>query len=351
MGNENTICLNIRNGALALYKQTPALVAAVCEKIELTFPDGKSKKVRPKDITILHPGPVASLKSMVDAGIDVDLDEAWELLQGETATLADLTELLLGETTPENIWTIFREVRASDCFAITDNEITPISQEEVEAKRTKKLEREKNESEWREHVERLRSGSWDERDVPRLKELERYVCALSSTNKTLKELKIPSTPEKAHELLMKLGVWNEYVNPHPIRAGQPLTNPEIPTTSIPDEERVDLTALASFAVDDDGCRDPDDAFSIDGDILWLHIADPAVVATPDSPMDLEARDRGSNAYLPAKMVTMLPDEVTRRFGLGLDETTPAISFQITIDDDGTPKCAKVALSIISAEMI
>ncbi|MES9846026.1 MAG: RNB domain-containing ribonuclease, partial [Candidatus Sedimenticola sp. 6PFRAG5] len=67
-------------GSLALYKIRPALVTAVSDKIDITLEGGKSKRVRPKDISILHPGP---LKSLGDLGEpDGDVDEAWALLEG-----------------------------------------------------------------------------------------------------------------------------------------------------------------------------------------------------------------------------------------------------------------------------
>ena len=351
MTSDNSRETNFASGALALYKQTPAVISSTGEKIELTFPDGKVKRVRLKDIRILHPGPVKSIKNVMEAESEFDLNEAWELLQGESASLADLTELVVGESTPENVWAIFREIRASDCFSLDDDLITPLPPEVVEAKRAKKLERERTEREWREHIERLSEGAWDERDLPRLKELESYVCGQSQSCRVLKELKIPSTPEKAHELLLRLGVWNEFVNPHPARAGQPLSDPDIPLSPLPEEERLDLTHLASFAIDDDGCRDPDDAVSLDGDSIWIHVADPAALASPDSPVDLEARDRGSNAYLPEKTVKMLPEGMTRIFGLGLSETSPALSFELKINDSGIPVCGRAVLSVISAEMI
>lgn len=351
MKNINESNGDVKKAALALYKQTPALIGAVGEKIELVFPDGNTKKVRPKDIRILHPGPVDSLKRVMEAEIELDLDEAWELLQGETATLAELTELVAGDASPQSVWAVFREVRVSDRFSGDMDEITPLPAEEIEAKRARKAEREKSESEWKEHIERLKSNSWDERDLQHLKELERYACGLSSSNRALKELKVPATQEKAHELLLRLGVWSDYVNPHPIRSGQPLSDPDIPVPPAPDEKRVDLTHLASFAIDDAGCRDPDDAVSVDGDALWIHVADPASIATPDSPIDLEARDRGSNAYLPEKMVKMLPDDMTTVFGLGLSETSPALSFKIVIDSDGAPRCEQVELSVIATKMI
>ncbi|MCK5843100.1 MAG: RNB domain-containing ribonuclease, partial [Victivallales bacterium] len=124
-----------------------------------------------------------------------------------------------------------------------------------------------------------------------------------------------------------------------------------PVPAAHDEKRLDLTHLASFAIDDDGCQDPDDAVSVDGEAIWIHVADPAAVAAPDSPIDLEARDRGSNAYLPEKMVKMLPDEMTTVFGLGLSDTSPALSFKIVIDADGAPTCEKVELSVIAAKMV
>lgn len=93
-----------------------------------------------------------------------------------------------------------------------------------------------------------------------------------------------------------------------------------------DEQRRDLTHLQSWAIDDEGNTDPDDAISLEGDKIWVHVADVAALVRPDSHLDLAARARSANLYLPEKMVQMLPPEVTDQLGLGLREESVALSF-------------------------
>jgi len=124
---------------------------------------------------------------------------------------------------------------------------------------------------------------------------------------------------------------------------------EVP--ALPDEERMDLTALDSFAIDDDYCSDPDDAISLDGDAVWVHVADAAALIAPDSPMDLEARERGANLYLPERVIHMLPERVTEVLGLGLTEQSPALSFKLRLDEDGTPRCEQMVSSRVSVQRL
>ena len=52
----------MKKDALVLYKQVPARIREILsDKIVILLPDGKEKKVRSKDIQILHPGPITSL--------------------------------------------------------------------------------------------------------------------------------------------------------------------------------------------------------------------------------------------------------------------------------------------------
>jgi exoribonuclease-2 len=51
-------------------------------------------------------------------------------------------------------------------------------------------------------------------------------------------------------------------------------------------------------------------------------------------LDREGRARGSNQYLPERVVNMLPEEVTARLGLGLQEVSPALSFGLSCDEAG-----------------
>lgn len=92
----------LRPGCLVLYKIHPAIVSGVSDKIEIQLAGGKSKRVRDKDVVLLHPGPLTSLGAL-DAG-EAAIDEAWELLEGEQVALAELAEFLYGEFTPAAAW-------------------------------------------------------------------------------------------------------------------------------------------------------------------------------------------------------------------------------------------------------
>jgi len=49
---------NIKQDCLVIYKKRPGRVVRIGEKLVIAMQDGKQIKVRPKDVTLLHPGPV-----------------------------------------------------------------------------------------------------------------------------------------------------------------------------------------------------------------------------------------------------------------------------------------------------
>ena len=90
---------------------------------------------------------------------------------------------------------------------------------------------------------------------------------------------------------------------------------------------MDLTHLPAFAIDNAWTTDPDDALSLEGpNRLWVHVADVAALVLPDSPADLEARNRAASLYLPEMTVPMLPAEASERLALGIGDVSPALSF-------------------------
>jgi ribonuclease R len=79
--------------------------------------------------------------------------------------------------------------------------------------------------------------------------------------------------------------------------------------------RRDLRELATFTVDPSTARDFDDAISAQplagGAVrVWVHIADVAAYVTEGSPLDLEARRRGTSVYLPGAVEPMLPHSLS-----------------------------------------
>ncbi|MBR2872079.1 MAG: RNB domain-containing ribonuclease, partial [Lentisphaeria bacterium] len=77
--------------------------------------------------------------------------------------------------------------------------------------------------------------------------------------------------------------------------------------------------------------------------------DPSAVVIPGSEADDEASWRGESSYLPEIESPMLPPAAVERFGLGLKSTSPAMTFVIRIDDNGTPQLEKMFLSTVHVE--
>ncbi len=81
------------------------------------------------------------------------------------------------------------------------------------------------------------------------------------------------------------------------------------------EGRADLTALTVITIDPADARDFDDAISLErlDNGHWklgVHIADVAHFVPPRSPLDREARARGTSVYLPDRVIPMLPEVIS-----------------------------------------
>lgn len=332
-----------------LYKVRPARVVGLGEKVEIELERGQTKRVRTKDIELLHPGPLRSLNELVPQ--EGELDEAWELLEGGETTLRDLTELAFDAFTPATAWAAWQRVTEGLCFDGTPDTIRARRRDEVERDRAEREARAVADLEWRAFLDRVAEARPGPEDAERLGEVERLAHGRIEHSRTLEALGHSSTPENAHRALVKMGYWGPRHNPHPARCGIAGADPELPVPDLADEERLDLTHLPAFAIDDEGNSDPDDALSLDGDRIWVHVADVAALVEPDSPLDREARSRGSNLYVPEGVVNMLPVAVTERLGLGLQTVSPALSFSMHCDADGTLRDIEIHRTWIRASRL
>ncbi|KEF43494.1 MAG: ribonuclease II [Cyanobium sp. CACIAM 14] len=117
-----------------------------------------------------------------------------------------------------------------------------------------------------------------------------------------------------------------------------------------DEHRLDLTGLHTVTIDDDDTRDIDDGLSLEARLqgtgrLWIHIADPGRLVATDSPLDLEARRRGSSLYLARGPLPMFPEILsTGPLSLRPAARCPAWSVWVELAEDGSVAAAGVERS-------
>jgi exoribonuclease-2 len=339
----------LRADSLVLYKTHPARVLAVGEKIEIELESGQTKRVRPKDIAVLHPGPLTRLGELTPR--QGELEEVWELLEGGETSLVELAELLYDEGSPAAVWAAWQLVADGLYFAGDIERVHARPREEVERDRTEREAKAAAERDWAAFLERMRAARPAPEDGERLAEVERLAHGRSEHSRILQALGHQETPENAHRALVQVGYWSPDHNPYPARNGLPTADPDLPVPELPGEERLDLTRLPAYAIDDEGNQDPDDAVSLDGERIWVHVADVGAVVSPDSELDREARARGSNQYMPEGIVNMLPEEITRRLGLGLQPVSPALSFGFVCGDDGELADIEIVPTWIRAERL
>lgn len=339
--------MKVRADSLVLYKGRPALVREAAEKkLTIDTADGERVSVRPKDVSLLHPGPSPHPRQLPTAeGAPL---VAWELLQGQRTSLPELAELAFDAYTPTTAWAAWRLVADGLYFAGEPEAITVHSAAkvaEIEAARAAKVA---EEADWEAFAARVADGRYAPPDERYLTDVIALALERVESSRTLRRLGVTQTREAAHAFLLSIGRWTAAENPYPLRLGAPITQPEMPAPPLLDEPRRDLTHLLALAIDDEGTGDPDDALSLDGQRLWVHVADVAALVAPDSPLDQEARDRAANLYLPEGTIHMLPAEVTDRLALGLMAVSPALSFGFDPSENGEYELVDITPSLIRA---
>ncbi|MDR2759826.1 MAG: RNB domain-containing ribonuclease [Spirochaetaceae bacterium] len=336
--------------SLVAYKNRPALVAETGDKIGICLAGGEILRVREKDIEMLHPGPCGTEilePEELSGEAEADVRGAWELLEGSSVPLRELAELVYGEDTAKTTWAAYGLLQDGLYFSGTITTISARKSEEVEAEEQKRRGKQQEVREREAFLERLRTGNLDlPGDSRFLQDVEALARGRTGKCRTLKDLGRPETILEAYRLLLEEGVWTPWVNPYPARFGASASSAKTPLPPPPSEDRLDLTGLAAFAIDNPWSDDPDDALSLEGDTLWVHVADPAAALFPGSPPDLEARDRGTTLYLPEGSIRMITEEALPAYALGISPVSPALSFKIILGADGNILDTEVIPSLV-----
>lgn len=190
---------------------------------------------------------------------------------------------------------------------------------------------------------------WADTDRSRLICLEKYVVegdnsvSKLSAQEILTYLQRPRTEASALQLLVDLGIWSIHENialkrsTIPVAFGDDLLAyaQQLIENPIPDQERLDLTHLQVYTIDDSSTTEIDDGLSWDGEKLWIHIADPTRWTAPDDPLDRSARKRGTTVYLPTGSIPMFPPLLAEGvMSLVQGQKSHALSFAVWLDPQG-----------------
>ena len=210
--NSNNSKVYMKIKSLVLFKNNPATILNISDKIEIELPNKSTKKVREKDIELLHEGPFDNLEKLTIAKTpeENDLADTRELLLDSPVSLSEFSELLFGDNTPEAVWSAYMLLNESLYFKGDLNSIESKTEEEVNLILSKRAEKENAEIEKQERLKRISSGNLQDNDSNYLKDVISVALKQSASSHIMQELNITQTPENAHALLLKTKIWDKY---------------------------------------------------------------------------------------------------------------------------------------------
>ncbi|NCO74588.1 MAG: VacB/RNase II family 3'-5' exoribonuclease [Cyanobacteria bacterium] len=307
-----------------------------------------------------------------------NLEIAWELLVEDSTpvTPSELASLIFSEETPAVCYAAHILLSDDKIYFKRKGDIyEPRSFHQVEEiKHQIDIERQKKE-EKEGFINKLKqalqgeSFKWEEGDSLKLNFLEKYALQPDNPPKQaqdiLESLGRQKSGDSAVQLLIDLKLWDKHENIFLRRSSYPNYFPlqvsevahslleKISAGAIVDlNPRLDLTHQKVYTIDDESTEEIDDGLSVetqeDGTLrYWIHIADPTRLINPDDSLDREARKRSTSLYLPTGMIPMFPPELaTGPMSLIQGQICPALSFGVTLKDDGAVLDYKIHATLI-----
>ncbi len=392
----------IKPGAQVEFFESKKLLCAVCLEVKhsrllvLTEQDREANVAVKR---ILHVG-----------GATLDLNQSREQLVAELQEAAARRQKLTSPISAEELWDLLHEEEegfncqhlAEICFSeeVTSDHVSAVFRVLLNdslhfkfkgglfyANSLKKLEqiRLQHERQAQKEKELAEGGIWlaavwrdeaveEPENRPHYVQMLKDLCLFGAeapnyqqAKKILAMAQVP-VPQGVFQLLVKLGVWKEdenlYLHRYRIQttfpaevldaADQIATSPGGLGVSDRDTARADLTAMPILTIDGSMTRDYDDALSIrslaGGLEVGIHIADAAALVQPDSPIDSEARDRGTSLYLPDTRIPMLPSVLSEELcSLVQGADRMAVSLLVRFDENDLAQDYRFVISRIRVQ--
>lgn len=357
---------------------------------------GTAHSLTPRQVTYSVPGQtykateISKFLTEVQPYIDpTSIEIAWELLVElgeESVNPPAMANLLFSEQNPPQCYAAHYLLSEDKVYFKQKGDFyEPRSATQV-AELKHQLEvatlRQQEQEQFFERISQVLAGTnveWEKYDRQRLEAIERFALTVVELGRTggmpetnrnppplvveiMNHLGRTATPQGAMQLLVDLGIWNEHENLVLRRSSIPSQFPtkvleivrqclDSPPPDL-DVNRLDLTKLKVYTIDDESTKEIDDGLSWEllnngQQKLWIHIADPTRWLIPEDELDKEARRRGTTVYLPTGMVPMFPAVLaTGPMSLIQGKTCCALSFGVILDDLGAVESYSIHASII-----
>ncbi|MBD2462626.1 VacB/RNase II family 3'-5' exoribonuclease [Oscillatoria sp. FACHB-1407] len=345
---------------------------------------GQAHTLHPRQITYevtgqtYKPADIPNFLKEIQPYLDPSgLEVAWELLveEGEGTDPAGMAMLLFSDQSPPLCYAAYWLLSEDKLyFKQKGDAYEPRSASQVAELKHQVAIAAQRQQEWQGFLERTQQAlvgvrvAWQGSDSTRLEALEKFATLGEESNHRTPALEIltalgrPETVQAAFQLLVDLQIWNPHENLFLRRSQIPtnfsakvldmaqrcLTDPPVD----PDSDRLDLTHLKVYTIDDESTCEIDDGLSVefleDGQQrLWIHIADPTRWVFPGDDLDLEARRRCTTLYLPTGMVPMFPTELaTGPMSLIQGRICTALSFGVVLDELGEVQDYTIRASVV-----
>lgn len=334
--------------------------------------NGQSHSIPPKQISYEVAGKtykyseIPLFRQEIEPYLDPSsLEVAWEFLaeEGQAVEPPEMAQLLFSDNTPAQCYAAYLLLSDDKLyFKQKGDRYEPRAATMVAELKHKENVEKQRQQEWQEFTGRVRSRlsgeevEWQNSDKVRLDALERFAALGEEAThrapaiETLAALGRPETAQGAFQLLVDLGRWSVHENLFLLRSQIPTHFStkvlEVAQSCLsspppdPDYNRLDLTHLKVYTIDDESTQEIDDGLSLeyldDGrQRLWIHIADPSRWLLPGDELDMEARRRTTTLYLPTGIVPMFPAELaTGPMSLRQGQKCCSLSFAVVLDETG-----------------